>query len=188
MKIWKRKFRWAAPVLLLALLVYEVFASAHSSARLSGWDLGLIIFLFMLTFGLLMPFVPLLRRLTKVSVGGVSFEIDRIKDTQRRQQDELDALRFLMRGYVNKGELSHLEKLNGSDAFPFECWEVFLNELRHLRQLGLIDIVPAGFTDLPEDKRTSADETDLPDKGDDLRTYFRITDWGKTYLNMRTSF
>lgn len=104
-----------------------------------------------------------------ISEKGVSLKL---REQVRRLQGEVEALRFLIKFFVNKYELDHLRKLAGDGAFPYERWVRFDEELRHLRALGLLETYPGqGITNMPA--------------SGDLKEHLAITEDGRSYLRLR---
>ncbi len=129
---------------------------------------------------LLIAIVPWLSDFVKnIEISGVGkFEFQEVQRKQEILQADVDALRFLVSGFVTDWELTHLTKLNGPEPFPY-TWggkddDRFIHELRRLRDLGLID----------RDSKLEGLRK-LPIKGDDLKSFVHITDRGKTYLVLR---
>jgi hypothetical protein len=116
----------------------------------------------------------------KLVIGPVEFgelrqKVNDVATVQQRQGRELDTLRFLISNLLPKYEFDHLVNLNADKPFPFGRNPNFDNELRHLRNLGFIEHchhTPFGIRA-------------LPNNGEDLRTFLRVTDRGKEYLKLR---
>ena len=109
--------------------------------------------------------------------GGWKLEFRKIESEQQRQRADLDALRFLVSGFVTDAELMHLQKLDRKTAFPFVRGpetSFFLDELRRLRSLGLIRNAHGG-------KGIRA----LDQHGGDVGDYFSVTARGREYLRLR---
>jgi hypothetical protein len=106
--------------------------------------------------------------------GGWKFEFRAIQERQDKQQNDIESLKFLISYFLTPDELTQLNKLKDGKTFDFVKRTPFQNQLRRLRDLGLIENMP--------DKIVSI--TDLPEFGD-LSTMFRITDRGRQYLALR---
>jgi hypothetical protein len=108
--------------------------------------------------------------------GGWKLEFRRLESEQQRQRADLDLLRFLISGFVTDAELMHLQKLAARAPFPFVRGpetSYFLNELRRLRSLGLIENAPGKGVRV------------LEREGGDLGSYFSVTPRGREYLRLR---
>jgi hypothetical protein len=108
--------------------------------------------------------------------GGWKLEFRRVETEQIRQRADIDALRFLVSGFVTEDELVHLRKIAIRAPFAFVRGPettFFLDELRRLRALGLVaNHRGKGI------RRLEAD-------GGDVNTYFFITNRGREYLKLR---
>jgi hypothetical protein len=108
--------------------------------------------------------------------GGWKLEFQRVEAEQVQQRADIDALRFLMSGFVTDDEMVHLQKIAVHAPFPFVNGPetpFFLDELRRLRALGLIaNHSGKGIRRLESD-------------GGDVNVYFFITDRGREYLKLR---
>jgi hypothetical protein len=108
--------------------------------------------------------------------GGWKLEFRKVEAEQHRQRADIEALKFLVSGFVTGAEFAHLQKLANKEPFPFirgPETSFFLNELRRLRTLGLINNY--------EGKGIRALEKD----GGDINAYFFITPRGQEYLRIR---
>jgi hypothetical protein len=105
--------------------------------------------------------------------GGWKVNFREVKRKQLRQQEEIDALKFLVANFVSTWELEHLRKLTSGDPFPYEALESFKSELRRLRDFGLVEELPGTNIDL------------LFYTGSDARDFVRITQRGRDYLEHR---
>ena len=111
-----------------------------------------------------------------VSESKTSKQIQEVRQNQDRLQGEVDALRFLVTGFVNKYEIVHLEKLADGGIFDYERGpnkdDRFVQEIIRLRDFGLIE--DYNITSLWV----------LPLRGN-LKDYVRITQRGRDYLKLR---
>ena len=107
--------------------------------------------------------------------GGWKLEFRRVEVEQLRQRKDIEALRFLVSGFVTGDELTHLRKLAAQAPFPFVRGpetSFFLDELRRLRSLGLIaNLEGKGVRQLDA-------------HGGDVNAYFVVTDRGREYLKL----
>ena len=105
----------------------------------------------------------------------IAAEIDDIKARQVQQQLQIEALQFLLMSFIPYRELGHLWGLKLNKPFPFEKSTWFEAELRHLRDIGLIQ------------GKQGVSVGGLPENGD-LKDYFSITEAGLRYLDYRQQF
>lgn len=118
------------------------------------------------------------QRLTRLGISdkGVDLELQvqmqKVQVEQQRQKEEIATLRFLISYFVTDYELSHLQKLAQGEPFPYTKSTWFVSELRRLRASGFIEPLPG--TTLKA----------LPEQGD-LRTFFKLSERGKQYLQLR---
>jgi hypothetical protein len=131
--------------------------------------------------------VVLLRRLLKLllqnpeildklnlSFKGVNLEVQlrTVQERQKRQQDQIDSLKFLISYFVSDYELAHLEELEKGGSENYQKSLYFREELRRLRPLGLIESLPGKHVgEMTDDDR--------------LTDYVRLTQRGKDYLALR---
>lgn len=104
---------------------------------------------------------------------GWKFKFRELQREQVNQKEQIDSLRFLISYFLTNDELVHLRKLSKGEDFPYERNNRFIEELRRLRDLGLIT------------KSSAVNIGDLPQKGC-LNKYIEITDRGRTYLHLRS--
>ena len=112
-----------------------------------------------------------------VEFGG--YKLTFLQQEVRAQKGEIDALKFLLLSLVSRHEIAHLTRL--ADGAPYvidksRYRKQFERELRHMRDLGLIDSLPGKGVDIMYN-----------DPGDqaDIRAYFELTEHGRKYLEMR---
>jgi hypothetical protein len=78
-----------------------------------------------------------------VSESKTSKQLQEVRQNQDRLQGEVDALRFLVTGFVNEYEIVHLKKLAEDGMFDYQRGpnrdDRFLQELIRLRDFGLIE-------------------------------------------------
>jgi hypothetical protein len=107
--------------------------------------------------------------------GGWQVKFREVEREQLRQRSELDALRFLVNNFVSDWELEHLRKLVNGEPFPYHPNESFKNELRRLKDFGLIE------------EKSGASIDHLFYVGSDARDFVGITQRGRDYLALRTA-
>ena len=108
--------------------------------------------------------------------GGWKLEFRKLESEQQKQRADLEVLRFLISGFVTDAELMHLHKLASHAPFPFVRGPetaYFLNELRRLRSLGLIESAPGKGVRV------------LEREGGEVGAVFTVTPRGREYLRLR---
>ena len=109
------------------------------------------------------------------SVGPVQF--GELRSTVIAQGGEIGKIEFLISHMLPVYEYDHLRRLSGDQPVEFERNDNFENEMRHLRNIRFIehrDNTPFGIRKLPQ-------------RGDDLRKLFRVTEGGMEYLKLRSA-
>ena len=141
------------------------------------------------TAGVVLVFIALLPWLASVISraelpGGWKLEFQVVKTEQRRQAQEIDALKFLVANFLTEPECRHLEGL-ASDR-PYCARQdgttiYFEMEMRRLRALGFIQGLPDhGVRSLLEAMRVAGG------KEINVKDHFEITARGRDYLRLRT--
>jgi hypothetical protein len=119
---------------------------------------------------------PIIKTIEVTGVGKLELQVQQVREKQAVLQQEVDALRFLLTGFVTDWELAHLKKLAEPTPFAYQRGsgkdDRFVNELIRLRDFGLIS------------KRIEYSLWDIPLSGD-LKEYVRLSDRGRAYLNLR---
>ncbi|MDJ0903619.1 MAG: hypothetical protein QNJ55_32975 [Xenococcus sp. MO_188.B8] len=116
-----------------------------------------------------------LEKEVKEQVAKTKKDVEKTKEDLDENKKEIDRLLdFTIKHILNQYELSHLQKLGiPNKKFKFDASKGNLkNELRKLRDLGLISE--------PDGRRLWVGR--LPDKGDDLNKFVKLTEKGKQYL------
>lgn len=106
----------------------------------------------------------------------IAGELTQVKSEQQGQQRTIDEIQeFMLRHFITQDERSHLERLAGKAHWPFQedaSTPFFLNELRNLRAMGLIEGKPGkGVRSLRREKGNVND-------------HFQIRPEGEAYLNL----
>lgn len=117
------------------------------------------------------------RVLESAKFGGIEFKFRQELDKQR---SDIDTLRFLVASLVSKYEMEHLKKLESKAEFTIDKEnfpEDFQREIRHLRDLGLIEHYPG------KGVRVMYNE---PGRHKNVHDFFYLTDAGKQYLKLRS--
>ena len=102
-------------------------------------------------------------------------KLQALTTVQEEQQQKIDALTFVVSHFLPKFEYEHLQKLASGDPFEYDMHDGFEQEIRSLWALRFID---------KRDHNTRIAE--MPRRGR-LSDFFRITDEGRTYLQLRRS-
>jgi hypothetical protein len=146
-----------------ALLLYRLH---RPNAPIDGVTLGL----------LAVVALPWLSRvLESANFFGASIKFRELKATQQRQGADIATLNFMIRRLITEPEILHLEKLAANQPFPLNrdaTTPFLMQELRHLRQVGFIDVTGEpghGARALERD-------------GGDVKDHFVVTPEGKEYL------
>ena len=163
----------AAAILFVAVSAYLAaitLGKFGQPRRLAATDLGVILAAAALIGSLVRP--EFLNRLTHVKVGSVEFELQQLQQGQRKQQNELDDVRFVLTLLLQKNELSHLRNLEIGNTKDYRGNHDMRTELRKLRTLGLIRTV--GERHIGE----FANGTKF-----DLASIVKLTERGQQYLD-----
>ena len=126
---------------------------------------------------LLLGALPWLSSIIKsIEVTGIG-KLELLEQQQASLQREMDALRFLVSGFVNDYEITHLQNLAKEGPFDYNQGATrndrFINEIIRLRDFGLVK------------KLVDHALWDIPMQGD-LKKYVVLTDRGRAYLALRT--
>lgn len=126
---------------------------------------------------LLLGALPWLSSIIKsIEITGIG-KLELLEQRQASLQREVDALRFLVSGFVTDWELVHLQKLGADGPFEYvrgaDRADRFVGEIIRLRDLGLIK------------KTVEHSLWDIPLSGD-LKRYVALTPRGRTYLSLRS--
>lgn len=108
--------------------------------------------------------------------GGMEVQFQEIKTEVARQGDEIEQLQFLIRNFVAKWELQHLQGLASGEAYRVNTpgSPSFEAEIRNLRARGFIDHGRIK-TSIRDFIHQNAGEKDMSE-------FFEITEVGKRYL------
>jgi hypothetical protein len=162
--------KWAVVVPCAALVVLNLALRSYSGKIGEGLDA--------ITLGLaaigLSPWIA--KIIESFKFGGLEFKFVR----QLEKQDaDIDSLKLLVLGFVSQHELDHLKKFASAQEFIVDknnFAEDFRRDLRHLRDLGLINHYSnKGIRALYES----------PEQHPNVLEHFHITDAGREYLRMR---
>lgn len=115
--------------------------------------------------------------------GGLKVEFQAVKTEQRRQAQEIDAIKFLLAYFLTEHECRHLEGLASETPYPARrssTTSFFEAEMRRLKSLGFIAGRPGcGIRSL------FGAIADAAGKEVNVRDHFEITPRGQDYLRLR---
>ena len=138
--------------------------------------------------GLVLVFLSLLPWLASVISraelpGGWKLEFQAVKTEQRRQAQEIDALKFLVSNFLTEPECRHLEGLATDKPYRARrdgTTAYFEMEMRRLRALGFVQGRPDHGV-----RSLLRAITEAAGKEVDVREHFEITARGRDYLRLR---
>jgi hypothetical protein len=115
-------------------------------------------------------------RKINLETASLQSKVEDVASGQQQQQDTIQNIQtFLVRHFLSAPERKHLERLSTGEYWPFQKDDTttfFLNELRNLRSMGLIEGYPnKGIRSLLRE-------------GGDINVHFRIRPEGKDYLTL----
>src|ERR1700674_2451718 len=157
-------------IVLTTYLVAVIEGWVPSPRKLGLTELGILVVGLALMALLIYP--SLLDRISRVSLGGVDFELTRLQRNQDAQREELRRHRFVLLLLLGESERTHLRELQGNTQVWYSGNPVLRNELRRLRHLGLVR------------NRGEHVVHELSDgKVSDITEFVELTDAGIRYLN-----
>jgi hypothetical protein len=120
--------------------------------------------------------------------GGWKLKFREVAHEQRRQAEEIEWMKFLLRSFLSQYELDHLRKLGHPEPFLFDfncaTKKFFEKELRRLLDLDLIKRAPnKGVKGLLYEKEGIRKINNKEMK--DVKDFSQITETGRDYLRMR---
>ena len=168
------KLPWLKLLFPLIALVFIVVRIFWPGLQIDAITIGLLVVAFL-------PWLSTLIESAKLP-GGYEVTFRKIEAKQEQQQSEVERLRFVVSHLLTEGELNILKQLHISDPYVVGPELQFLNspfqtELRHLQGLSFIEVVP--------DQHFSWFQNKVKTEKLDVKTYFKITEIGKKYLNLR---
>jgi hypothetical protein len=168
---WRRALRClfliGVPTLVLLYVAGILRGKFSGERRLNTSDTIVVMATGVALFGAWWP--EILERLGKVKLGGVEFELQKLNEKQRKQEADLDDIRFVLTLLLPPYERKHLENLWAGTTQNYEGNHNLRTELRKLRTLQLI-----------ESMRPIQDIRDGVSV--DLQDYVRLTGAGRRYL------
>jgi len=171
------KLPWLKLLVPLITLVFIVARIIWPRLQIDAITLGLLAVAFL-------PWLSTLIESAKLP-GGYEIIFRRIEANeakQKQQQSEVERLRFVVSHLLTEGELKILTKLMDRDPYvvgpdPGMVNSPLIGELRHLLGLGFIERAPDQHFSTFQDKGTREKVA--------VTAYFKITEIGKEYLNLR---
>ena len=120
--------------------------------------------------------------------GGWKLKFREVAHEQRRQAEEIEWIKFLLRSFLSQYELDHLRKLGSPEPFLFDfnsgTKKFFEKELRRLLDLDLIKRAPnKGVRGLIYEREGIRKINNQEMK--DVKDFLQITETGRDYLRMR---
>jgi hypothetical protein len=169
---WRKPLRYmfatSVPALVILYVAGILEGTFVGQRRLNPSDTIIVVVTAVALFAALWPEV--LDRLNKVKLGAVEFELlQHLDERQRKQQRDLDDIRFILTLLLPPSERKHLENLENGNTANYIGNRNLQAELRRLRTLQLIEnMLPIG--DIPEGTKF------------DLEKFVRLTEAGHRYL------
>src|SRR6266849_1007156 len=164
--------RIVAVVVIVTICVYifaVVLGRIPVQQKLGVADIGVIILAAGVASILLRP--ELLDRISHFKFGELELDwLQKIEADQRKQRDELDAVRFVLTLLLQENELEHLRNLENGKT-QYEGNEAVCAELRKLRTLGLI-----------RNRKDHAIGETAAKRNFDLKDIVELTERGRQYL------
>jgi hypothetical protein len=128
-----------AVVVVLIICIYVVavvLGRIPAQQKVGVAEITLIVVAAVVVSVLLRP--ELLDRLTHLKFGGVELDwLQKLQEDQKKQRDELDAVRFVLTLLLKPQERQHLSNLEAGRT-QYQGNDTLCAELRNLRTLGLI--------------------------------------------------
>ncbi|MFO0907828.1 MAG: hypothetical protein U0794_05615, partial [Isosphaeraceae bacterium] len=85
---------------------------------------------------------PIVKSIEVQGIGKLELQVQEVRAEQHQLREEVDALRFLVAGFVTDWEFVHLEKLASEAPFVYQRGpgrdDRFVQEIIRLRDFGLI--------------------------------------------------
>lgn len=161
-----------AVVVVVAVCVYifaVVLGRIPVQQKLGVADIGVIILAAGVASILLRP--ELLHQISHFKFGELELDwLQKIEADQRKQRDELDAVRFVLTLLLQESELEHLRNLEMGKT-QYQGNEAVCAELRKLRTLGLI-----------RNRKDHAIGETAAKRNFDLKDIVELTERGRQYL------
>ncbi len=161
-----------AVVVVVAVCVYisaAVLGRIPVQQKLGVADIGVIILAAGIASILLRP--ELLHQISYFKFGELELDwLQKIEADQRKQRDELDAVRFVLTLLLQESELEHLRNLEKGKT-QYQGNEAVCAELRKLRTLGLI-----------RNRKDHAISETAARRNFDLKDIVELTERGRQYL------
>jgi hypothetical protein len=160
--------RYATAVIIAAAaILYTVQSLRGKIQRIDNATVALLVVTGVAVVLLITP--GLTDRLSRVEVSGIKFEI--LRREQVRQQSELDEFSLIFPILLPETERRHLMNLAHHDTADYKGNHALRTELRRLRSIGLIRMLPKQHVSSIKDEETV-----------DLGTLLQLTDLGQRWV------
>ena len=134
--------RWAIAtglvVVTASYILRVVLMPIPKGSRLDVAEIGLILMTGITACVILQP--DLLLRVKNFKLLGLEVELERLREDQRRQKDELDDVRMVLTLLLQEHEIGHLRNLYRGETGGYRGCGPVRSELRKLRDLRLIQM------------------------------------------------
>ncbi|ALI24474.1 hypothetical protein XA26_06130 [Mycolicibacterium fortuitum] len=165
---WPKSYRWPSALLSLACLVLLVWHFIDPARQIDAWTVTLLV----------VGFLPWLRYVFESIAfpGGGSIKFRDLEAKQAQQQEQIDALRFVVAYFLPDEELRVLKRFVAPEPYPMDSPEApeFYRAKANLHGLGFIEPIADNWNEEFGKGPT-----------DDLKIFFRISDRGREFLRLR---
>jgi hypothetical protein len=170
----------AVAIVTVSYLVLVTTGRIKAENRLTGAELGMVVFSAAVIFAALRP--DFVSRLQRFDVAGIKVELGEVKkdqlEVQKHQQEQAAVLadvQLALRLLIGKNEQQHLINLLNRTTSAYQMKGPVRDEIRHLRAMKLVTMRP--------DKTVGG----MPDKMTfDLSDYIELTEEGRNYVSRLT--
>lgn len=164
---WPKSYVIPSVVLSLTAAGFLIWHVIDPGRHVDAWAVILLI----------VGFLPWLRTVFESITfpGGGEVKYRELQQGQERQEEQIRALQFLIGNFLPESEQEHLRKFAAPEPFAFgstPSHDLF-NAIRQLRAVGFLEPIPENW----------AEQQFTPET--DMKTFFRVTDHGQEYLEMR---
>jgi hypothetical protein len=150
-------------------LIFVVTGNIQKVDRLEIADIGLLLLVGLLVSAIWLP--GFFSRLQHFKVGPVEFRmLENIQESSKKHEAELEDMRFVLTQLMFPTETHHLENLNKGETKEYIGGGPVRSELRRLRTLGLIEMLPGRHIgELKDGKKMDVSQlVKLTEKGKDF--------------------
>lgn len=164
---WPKSYVIPSVVLSLACVVLLVWHFIDPARQIDAWTVTLLV----------VGFIPWLRPVFESIAfpGGGSIKFRELEAKQAQQQDQIDALRFVVAYFLPDEELRVLKRLAAPEPYLMDSPDAqeFFRASGNLGGLGLIERIADNWNE----------EFNKGPK--DLKTIFRVSDRGREFLRLQ---